>query len=897
MDFLARRDQLRNLGGSAEGFRVTPVTGVTRVVSVITLVLGLAVALVGLPVPGQASAWASENYPVPKSGVFRLSGLGYGHGIGMSQFGAQGMGLLGKSYRQIMHFYFPGTTFAHASNKPVRVLVSGLTHYSNGRGYVEVQPRRHLQLVSGDTSVQLPKTVDGSSVSSFRVVNHGGLLRVIADTAGKSHTVAGHLTGTARFLTTGTRATSRVSLTSTSGSKETFRGFFDVKRSGSGVIPVSSVLLEDYLRSVVAHEVPSSWTAAALRAQAVAARSYVLVARSTARAAGRAYDICDTSSCQAYGPVSMESDPETAAVEATAGQYLESGGQPALTMFSSANGGYTVAAGRSYLIAQPDPYDGVVQGAANWGHSWTANVRATTLESAWPQIGTLQSIKVLSRDGNGQWGGRVLSVAVVGSQQTVSVSGDDFRWAAGLKSSWWSITNVTPTSKAAPRDVHSKPQDQGLRMRWKPPNTKLRVRGYEVMVAPGGHSYRVKAAQHKLSIHGLTNGREYHARVRAIYKHGRGAATPSAAVVPVSQMSYFQPLSVQRLLVEQHNVGPSVRILHVLGKHRAPGWGTRAVALRISATSHVQPGRVLAWPTGHQKNQLVAGTFPAGSVTNGMVIVPVGKHGTISLRTTAATSGLTVHLVGYFGASAVSADQFRAVSAQRVVSSLSSKGWVGGRLRAGKADSVRIAGRGSVPDHARTVLVNVALVRPTVAATLNLSKPGTAFTYGSAVHAARSAINCSTALVRLDADGRLPLRLTDGRADVAIDVLGWFRPQNGDRTGRYKTVAPAAVVGNQASTLAAGDSTTVDVTGDDTQVPPRASAVALQVLARGEGTPGSVAVTPAPTTAWNRSVLNFGSKGVNRNLVVVPVGPGGTITVSAKGASADVSVSVVGWYS
>lgn len=506
---------------------MTSVAGVTRVSGVLALILGLALSLVTLPFPGRTAAWAAENYPVPPSGVFRMSGLGYGHGIGMSQFGAQGMGLLGKSYRQIMHFYFPGASFTRAPNEPIRVLVSGVTHYAKASSYVEVQQRAHLQVSAGGASVTLPDQVAGAAVSSYRVLNRDGQLRVVAHGGGKSRTVVGHITGAARFQTTSSQLKSRVTITSASGARQTYRGFFDVKREGSGVIPVSNVLLEDYLRSVVAHEVPSSWTDAALRAQAVAARSYVLVARATARASGRAYDICDTSSCQAYGPISMESGPETAAVKATKSQYLSSGGQPALTMFSSANGGYTVAGGRRYLVARPDPYDGVVQGEANWGHSWTDRVRASTLESAWPQIGKLQSLKVLTRDGNGQWGGRVLSVAMVGSKQTVSVSGDTFRWSAGLKSTWWSVTNVTATSKAAPRNVHVAPRDQGLHVRWKAPNSDQRVRAYQVLVGPGDHSYRVGGAKHALRVRGLTNGREYHARVRAIYKHGSSPAAAS----------------------------------------------------------------------------------------------------------------------------------------------------------------------------------------------------------------------------------------------------------------------------------------------------------------------------------------------------------------------------------
>ena len=106
---------------------------------------------------------------------------------------------------------------------------------------------------------------------------------------------------------------------------------------------------------MVSSEVPSSWTDAALRAQAVAARSYALLAQENARAANRAYDICDTTYCQVYSPVSGETVAEVAAVKATAGTYLRSAGQPVFAMFSSANGGYSVSGSRPYLVGQARP--------------------------------------------------------------------------------------------------------------------------------------------------------------------------------------------------------------------------------------------------------------------------------------------------------------------------------------------------------------------------------------------------------------------------------------------------------------------------------------------------------------------------------------------------------------
>ena len=64
---------------------------------------------------------------------------------------------------------------------------------------------------------------------------------------------------------------------------------------------------------------------------------------------------------------------------------------------------------------------------------------AATIAKAYPPIGTLRSIRVTSRDGNGEWQGRVLAMSLVGSKSTVRISGDDFRWKFGLRSTWFSF--------------------------------------------------------------------------------------------------------------------------------------------------------------------------------------------------------------------------------------------------------------------------------------------------------------------------------------------------------------------------------------------------------------------------------------------------------------------------
>jgi uncharacterized protein with LGFP repeats len=89
-----------------------------------------------------------------------------------------------------------------------------------------------------------------------------------------------------------------------------------------------------------------------------------------------------------------------------------------------------------YLPAQEDPYDGW---DGNTVHSWSTTVDAARLERSHPSIGTLRRIWVTSRDGNGEWLGRVTELVLDGTKGNVTISGDSFRWAFGLRSSWFSI--------------------------------------------------------------------------------------------------------------------------------------------------------------------------------------------------------------------------------------------------------------------------------------------------------------------------------------------------------------------------------------------------------------------------------------------------------------------------
>jgi SpoIID/LytB domain protein len=371
---------------------------------------------------------SSGNTTTPSNGRVTIEGHGYGHGIGMSQYGAQGAARQGVLYDQILATYYPGTTLAKKSGS-IRVLVSQDTSDA-----VDVQATSGLvfRKLSSSYRKTLPTSIGGAKVRSWRIVRVSSRKTQSMLQYRTSGSYRGYKsirwTGDGQF-----EGPSKIGLLLPGGSVVKYRGVIRsaVPSKGSTARDTVNVLpIEHYVRGVIAAEMPAGWAAEALKAQAVAARTYGV----RSLAPSRYYDICSTTACQVYGGASRETPTTDAAARATSGQFVSFQGGPALTQFSSSSGGRTSAGSQPYLVAGDDPYDGW---SGNANHDWTTSVAASTIQKAYPAIGTLQQLTITKRTGGGSWGGRVSSIQLIGSNKTVTITGNDARWAFGLKSNWF----------------------------------------------------------------------------------------------------------------------------------------------------------------------------------------------------------------------------------------------------------------------------------------------------------------------------------------------------------------------------------------------------------------------------------------------------------------------------
>jgi stage II sporulation protein D len=383
------------------------------------LVAGALAASASLTAAGPARA--VETYPRPPSNTIAISGHGYGHGHGMSQWGAYGAATEGATWQQILSFYYPGTSLANLGNPTIKVRLDAV-----GSGTLYVFTTAGLRLAGS----ALPTT--GITQYRARGLPNG---RVQIDKLSSAGWTSYASEASPAVFSS---SAGLVDVKLANGARRSYRGSINADWSStSTVTPVSVLPMESYLRAVVPAEMPASWHPNALRAQAVAARSYAGYERAHA-SAGSPWDTCDTTSCQMYSGVPAEYGASDTAVAATAGQTLTYGGSPAFTQFGAANGGWTAAGGQPYLPAKADPYDGAIPNSAN---SWTASINVGAIAAHWPSIGTYRQLRIISRDGHGQWGGRVLTAAIDGTNGSVTVSGETLRSVFGLRSSWFIPTN------------------------------------------------------------------------------------------------------------------------------------------------------------------------------------------------------------------------------------------------------------------------------------------------------------------------------------------------------------------------------------------------------------------------------------------------------------------------
>jgi SpoIID/LytB domain protein len=369
---------------------------------------------------GSGAAYAATCPPAAPAGSVRFCGHGWGHGVGLGQWGAKGMALAGLNYRFIDQHFYTGATWAglDTGNTPIHVGVLW------GTATYRVVPSGPAQLIAGSRVVDL---APGQTVS---LAPSGGVQKVVPTSAGTQMTVYGP-----------------------SGRYHSYRGTIVAQPSGGLLYIINVLPIEDYLRGL--GEVPSSWPLEAIKAQIVAARCYAL----THLGSTALYDVDDTTQFQVYRGIDAESAAQNAAVDQTRGQVLMYGGRVIEAFFSASDGGHTAnvsdvfggsLATYPYLQGVVDPWDIVAP-----RHTWYTGVYSyATLEQVYfssadvATYGHLKGFDLGDRDASD----RLNTVGLIGSRGVKRIGVSAFLHAFNRSSLtghdvlWNEMFGTTPSS-------------------------------------------------------------------------------------------------------------------------------------------------------------------------------------------------------------------------------------------------------------------------------------------------------------------------------------------------------------------------------------------------------------------------------------------------------------------
>jgi SpoIID/LytB domain protein len=374
-----------------------------------------------------ATCSALPGAPVARAadGDVTFDGRGFGHGRGMGQWGAYGYAVdHGLDYQGILDHFYGGTSSAtNAGNPVVGVELLGL----RGRDALITGPGLAVNGVALGWAAVRVRSVAGNTVEVL-----------VGDSCGGPWTPWNERFGTRVTVTGDVRLCEQ-------GQIRAYRGSMVVLDGGGFLTTVNTLPVDEYLRGVLPREMPASWGSAgggrgmeALKAQAVAARSYALSSQWTPYAT-----TCDTTACQVYagaytqpdgGAATWIEDGRTdAAVAATAGQVRRWGnGAVAPTEFSASTGAWT--AGGDFPAVE-DLGDGI---AANPNRSWSVTLDRADIATRLG-IPEINDIRVSERNGLGADGGRVLRVVVDTTDGERTFTGTEVRRALGLKSDWFTL--------------------------------------------------------------------------------------------------------------------------------------------------------------------------------------------------------------------------------------------------------------------------------------------------------------------------------------------------------------------------------------------------------------------------------------------------------------------------
>ena len=378
--------------------------------------------------------------------IFKISGSGYGHGVGMSQIGARGQAIEGKSAVEILNYYYPGTAVSpYPDNELIRVNLANLTTsvIVKAVGGVGTITLFRGDLAVGENSEPLG-TYQGDLTASFTNLANSVIPSLSSPTA-KFAPVPPNKAWTIRWDS----ATTTIALTNQGETKQYKYGQIVIKSVSNAVSSYLAVtntlrLHDEYLWGI--GEVPSSWPPAALEAQAIAARTYALTKLSRVRTE------CD---CQIYSTtvdqnfvgygkeieriygIKWKEAVNRTFVDENSALVIISEGKPINAFYSSSSGGSTQdvkdvwGSSFAYLQGVPDPWSLDMKINPRYA-IWERQVTQKDMATAFG----LDSVKSFRVDSRSKTESALFVTAFSSTGKSSTLTGEIFRARTKLPSTW-----------------------------------------------------------------------------------------------------------------------------------------------------------------------------------------------------------------------------------------------------------------------------------------------------------------------------------------------------------------------------------------------------------------------------------------------------------------------------
>lgn len=395
-----------------------------------------------------------------------------------------------------------------------------------------------------------------------------------------------------------------------------------------------------------------------------------------------------------------------------------------------------------------------------------------------------------------------------------------------------------------------------------------------------------------------TEGAQYRVAVA-----GKGAVA-GAIALGITWLPYggYHPVTPARVLDTRTTGGAigqgEIRSLGLLGQGGIPTTGVDAVALNVTVTGGTAPSVLTVWPAGVARPLASNLNWPVGDTRANLVVSALGVLGAVSMVNATGSVQVVVDAVGWYddgGAARATGGEYHPVTPARILDTRDGTGSVRAPIGAGSVRDLTVAGRGGVPGSgASAVVMNVTATDATAPSFLTVWPGDVARPTASSLNWPAGATRPNLVIAPLAADGTVSIYNLTGEVSVVADVVGWYGAATGDA---FVAQAPVRILDTRdaAAPIRQGEARTVRATGG-AGVPTWATAVALNVTATGATAPSFLTVWPTGIARPLASSLNLGVGETVPNLVVVPVGTLGGVSIYNNTGSTHVVVDVVGWF-